>query len=63
MTMCGADLVGLGLGVVQAGPQQSFELQGVVAGQRSRRDVELDVVLPELGLVVRVGDRVQHCRR
>ena len=48
------------LGVVQRVPQQRLEFERRVAGQGPRRDVELDVVAAEFGLVSRVGDRLQH---
>ena len=50
-------------GVIGAGqrlPQVLLELEGGVARKRPRRHVELDVVARELGLVVGVGDLLEH---
>ncbi len=37
-----------------------LQLQGFISGQRPGRDVDLDVVLTELGLESRVVDMLQH---
>jgi hypothetical protein len=55
-----ADVVGLVLGRVEAGPHALLEVDQAAGAQLARRDVDLDVELAELGLEQRVGDRVQH---
>ena len=55
-----AGLAGPGLGVPQAAPHAALELGQGVAGQRPRRDVDLQVELAELAGPARVGDRAEH---
>ena len=56
----GADLRGLGLGVVEAAPQVRLERRQPALAQLGRRHVDLDVELAQLGLEVRVGDGGQR---
>ena len=53
-------LLRLGLGPVERLAQALLELQGGVPRQGPRCDVELDVELRELGLVLGVGDGLEH---
>src|SRR6185437_9019142 len=48
------------VGGVQAGPQLALEPQRLVVGQRPGRDVDLDVVLAELGLESRIVDVFEY---
>ena len=48
------------LGVVEAAPQGVLERRQPALAQLGRRHVDLDVELAELGLEVRVGDRLQR---
>ena len=59
ITMCAPIAWARSLGLVEAGAQLGLQLVGGRAGQRARADVDLDVELPELGLEVLVGDRVE----
>src|SRR4051812_28407722 len=54
------DRAGLFLSAVEAGTGVSFELVEYLVAEQPRRYVDLDVELPELGLEVWVGDRLQH---
>ena len=55
-----ADLAGRGLRVVERAPQAVLEGGQPTLAQGRRGDVDLDVELAELGLEVRLGDRLQH---
>ena len=55
-----ADRPRVRLGVVEAGPQATFEVGVLLAGEPARRHVDLDVELAQLGLEVGIGDRAQH---
>jgi hypothetical protein len=53
-----ADRAGPLVGAVEAEPDRLLELGEDLALEDPRRDVDLDVELAELGLEVRVGDRL-----
>jgi hypothetical protein len=55
-----ADSAGLGLGRVQTAAHLLLELLQPALEQAPRRDVDLDVELPELGDEVRVTDRLER---
>ncbi len=48
------------VGVIEAGPDLILQLAERGAGQRARRDVDLQVELAKLGRPGRVGDRAEH---
>lgn len=56
----GPNLIGLGLGVRQRSPEFGLQVQHSIARHGLRVDIEFDVVLPEFGLVGRIGDICQH---
>ena len=60
--MCAPTVRARVLGVVEAGAGVALELGEHGALEQPRRDVDLDVELPELGLEARVGDRLERGR-